>query len=375
QVKILGPPPGVKSWSIPNGTRRFTWAGASFGFEGFNGAIGWGSPNSVFGGGPPGVPAANILNVLLKLAPATDTGDLTTPTFDTSHENVSYAYRYGRNFAAAATQPQFAPFIINAVGGYSYQDFTKSVPLSAWDTEADPPRRLALGFLENNQPRSGAGGGGMVDGVWWPPPSSAGNNVAGSGPQEWLWIFNADYSETPDPSYQVEAISNPLPIMYWLTVARRGTGVSFEDGDEFQIVANHVNATADKFTFASDAPLTEAAQAVADVSLINVFPNPYIGINTLETNAFDRFVRFTHMPEKANIRIFNIAGVHVRTLVKDDPTTQYFDWNLLNKNQLPVASGIYIAYLSDLIAADGTKMGTKVIKIAIVRERQFLTNF
>ena len=44
QVKVTGPPPGMKDWDIPNGTRRFTWAGGAdgFGFEGFNGAIGWG---------------------------------------------------------------------------------------------------------------------------------------------------------------------------------------------------------------------------------------------------------------------------------------------------------------------------------------------
>ncbi|MCH7886374.1 MAG: T9SS type A sorting domain-containing protein [Candidatus Marinimicrobia bacterium] len=376
QVKVLGPPPGMKDWDIPNGSRRFTWASADFGFEGFNGAIGWGSPNSVFGGGPPGVPAANILNVLLKLAPATDTGDLTTPVFDTNHENVSYAYRYGRNFSSPAQQPQFAPFIINTAGlGYDYQDFTKSVPLSAWDVEADPPRRLALGFLENNQPVDPDDGGGMVDGVWWPPASSGGNNVNGGGPREWLWIFNTDYSETPNPDYQVEPIGAPLPIMWWLAVARRGSEVSFEEGDEFLILANHVNGLADKFAFTSLAPTKTAEQAVDDISLINVFPNPYIGINTLETNAFDRFVRFTHLPKDAKIRIFNVAGVHVRTLEKDDPTTQFFDWDLLNKNRLPVASGIYIAYLDNMKTADGTDMGTKILKIAIVQERQFLTNF
>ena len=375
QVKVLGPPPGMKDWDIPNGTRRFTWAGASFGFEGFNGAIGWGTPSWAFGSGVQGVAAPNLTNVLLKLANATDTGDLTPPIFDASQENVSFAYRYGRNFAVAAEQPQFAPFIVNATGGYSYQDFKKSVPLSAWDMESDPPRRLAVGHMENNQPVDADNGGGMVDGVWWPGASSSAVNNSGAGPREWLWIFNTDYSETPNAAFQVEAIGGEFPIMWWLTVNRRGPGVSFEDGDEFLILANHVNSAADKFTFSSDAPLIEAAQAVADVSLINVFPNPYIGINTLETNAFDRFVRFTHMPPNAKIRIFNVAGAHVRTLVKDDATTQFFDWDLLNKNRLPVASGIYIAYLSDLKAADGTDMGTKIIKIAIVQERQFLTNF
>jgi hypothetical protein len=42
QVKVAGPPSGMREWTIPAGARRWTWVnGAPFEFEGFSGAIGW----------------------------------------------------------------------------------------------------------------------------------------------------------------------------------------------------------------------------------------------------------------------------------------------------------------------------------------------
>ena len=361
QVKVVGPPPGMKDWDIPSGTRRFTFAGGAAGleFEGFEGAIGWASPASVFGSGVPGVAAPFIKNVVLRLATVDVTGN-----YDPADPNVSYGYRYGRSFANAPAKPEFAPFIINPVGGYSYQDFTKSVPLAAFDTEVDPPRRLAVGHLENNQP------GGLVDGKWWPPDFNVGDNTAGPGPREWLWIFNTDYSETPDPAYQVEAIGTALPIMYFLTVARRGN-VPFSPGgtgeDEFLILANHVNSEADVFTFKSKAPSSSASVAQQDVEKVRVFPNPYLGFNRAETSINSKFVTFSHLPTKATLRIFDLAGTLVRKLEKDD-SAQFLRWDLLNQNGLPAASGIYIVHV-DMPAPVGK---TKTMKLMIIQEVQQL---
>lgn len=381
QVKVQGPPPGVKQddlfttddeskwgWSIPQGTRRFTWANADgLEFEGFNHAIGWASPSSVFGSGEPGVPADKLKNVLLILGSVPDGSVDYNPVFDTNDPNVSYAYRYGRGFANPPAKPEFAPYIINAVGGYSYQDFTKSVPLSAWDVE-DPahPRRLALGFLENNV------AGGLVDGKWWPGNNSVYNNTASSGPREWLWIFDTDYSETPNPEFQAEAVGGEFPIMYFLTVNRRGAAPFSPGGtgaDQFAIFPNKINTVNDVFTFVATAPEKSEALAKADVKLINVFPNPYYGVNTEELNKYNRFVTFTHLPAKATIRIFNLAGVLVKTIQKDN-SDQYQRWDLANDGGLPVASGLYLAYI------DLPDIGeTKIVKVAIIQEKQILDRF
>ena len=116
-----------------------------------------------------------------------------------------------------------------------------------------------------------------------------------------------------------------------------------------------------------------------DVTRVNVFPNPYYGLNRAELSSEVRFITFNHLPALATIRIFNLAGVLVRTLIKDETATnptspQHLNWDLQNDNGLPVASGIYIAYL-ELRDAAGTDLGTKTLKIAIIQEQQFLRNF
>ncbi|MEW6051706.1 MAG: hypothetical protein AB1644_11695 [Candidatus Zixiibacteriota bacterium] len=365
-VKVSGPEPGLKpgfagdanqGWSIPSGTRRFTWAGGADGlhFEAFQGSIGWASPNTVFGGGDPAVPAPFIKNVVLRLATTDASG-----VFDPNDPNVSYAYRYGRGFAGPPARPEFAPYIVNAAGGYSYQDFTKSIPLSAWDVEANPPRRLALGYLENNV------SGGSVDGKYWPPFYAAADNVSGDGPREWLFIFNTDYSETPDPANQVEAINNPLPIMYFSTWARRAE-VGWATGDEFALYANHVNSPLDTFNFTALAPVTQSGED--RLAKINTVPNPFYLFGPYDPAVTNRQIKFQHLPDLCTIYIYTLAGDLVRTIQKTDATTSIESWDVLTENGLPVASGIYI------YVVDAPGMGQKIGKMAVFTEAEVIQKY
>jgi hypothetical protein len=146
-------------------------------------------------------------------------------------------------------------------------------------------------------------------------------------------------------------------------------------GNVIRIIATKPNrAFGDQFDIVAPAAATYTASAAkADVTKINVFPNPYYGFNRAETSKSTRFITFNHMPPKAEVRIFNLAGALVRALVKDDPT-QYFTWDLNNTGGLPVASGVYIAYMT-LKDASGVDLGTKTLKMVIIQEQQYLDNF
>jgi hypothetical protein len=102
----------------------------------------------------------------------------------------------------------------------------------------------------------------------------------------------------------------------------------------------------------------EVATQRGEMEDIRVVPNPYYGGHANESSPFDRFVRFTRMPKACNIFIYSLNGNLVRKIVKDDNNTS-INWDLLNTDQLPVASGIYIAYI------DAPGIGTKVVKLAI----------
>ncbi|OGU66720.1 MAG: hypothetical protein A2499_15315 [Stygiobacter sp. RIFOXYC12_FULL_38_8] len=394
-VKVTGPTDlGVKKsdaftdedkklwgWDVA-GTRRFTWAGGdpggNFGLEGFgasagigsHGTVGWASPRGWFVDGVMIVGPTELKNTELRLAKVDFTGDLGV-TLDKSDVNVSYGYRYMRLANAAAAKPEFAPFIISKLGSYSFQIFEQNVPLSAWNID-DPaaPKRLAVGFLENNATA------GLVDGVYWPGSNS---NITDNGlnTREWLYIFDEAYTTTPNDVNTGQLIAGgnktlDARIMYTAMWNRRGaTGFSTTGTgvDKFYIYPNKPNSTADEFTFTAPTAAFSAEQAKVDVDMVNVFPNPYYGVNSQEINKYQRFVTFNHLPKMATIRIFNLAGQLVRTIDKNTDS-QYQRWDLKNFDNLPVASGLYVVQVD--MPSEGVK---KTLKLIVIQETQVLDKF
>ncbi|MEK6572025.1 MAG: T9SS type A sorting domain-containing protein, partial [Bacteroidota bacterium] len=104
-----------------------------------------------------------------------------------------------------------------------------------------------------------------------------------------------------------------------------------------------------------------------------VFPNPYYAFNAAETNRFNKFVTFNNLPPQVVFRVFNLAGQLVATLEKDDPSTQFFRWDLNNQAGFPVASGIYIVHL-DMKLSDASNVN-KVLKLAIIQEQEVLPSY
>ncbi|MBI5476054.1 MAG: hypothetical protein HY964_04880 [Ignavibacteriales bacterium] len=365
-VKVLGPKPGMKDYSIPAGTRRWTFAGGAGGWamEGFSGAIGWGGGEWTNSFGYSSIQPTQLANVLIKFA-ATDSNGVFSP----SDTIASYGYRYLRRATLAPAKPEFAPFILNSSGGYAFQIFEKNMPISAYNMETNPPTRLMLGFLENNVSAIDETHpyGGMVDGRYWPPFYGSGDNTASTGPREWFFVFNVPYSETMNPTLAVDILNTELPIMWFGTPARR-QDAGWPGGDEFLIIMNRINTQVDTFTFTAPKVLRSEDYSKADIENIMAVPNPYFGANAYEQNQFGRIIRFTNLPKTATIRIFNLASDLVRELTKDDNLTT-FDWDLRNKNNLPVASGMYIIHI------EMPGIGEKILKVAVIMAEERLDNF
>ncbi len=353
QVIVSGPPPGMKTYNIPSGKRDWTFANAqSFGLEGFSGAIGmaynqWFSSSTIL--------PSQLHKVLIKFATIDANYNITTP----NDPNASMAYRYLRHASSAPADPSFLPFIVHPTAGYAYQD-RRQVPFSAFD-EDNNNQQLDVGFLENNVV------GGRVDGKYDPPSNNDGiDNVATT--REWFFIFGTNYNATVDnPAIATDILDNTVPIMWWGTPNMRGTNL-FADIDEFEIVPNYVNGSADVFSFTAPTVSSNVSLAKADVQKVNVFPNPYYGFQYRETNALNKIVTFNHLPTQATLRIYNLAGVLVRTINKNDQS-QFATWDLRNQSFLPVASGIYIIYV------DMGQLGTKILKLALVQQEQVLPTY
>lgn len=389
EVHVSGPPKGMKGWEIPGGQRWWTWANADWGAEGFGpaeagvpGAI-TGDPNGAGYFSPSTVAPAALRTVEIRFTSVhEEDGEDQYKPLDLNNPNVSYAYRYLRRAAAdippAADETttsapyDWSKYVVNPGPGYAYQD-RSPICLSAWDVESNPPRRLEVGFLENNVP------GGLVNGAYGPAFNGAVSNVAGAGPREWLYVFDLPYTGDPSGGSELLKTANvagdPLPLM-WIVFAARRRNASTEtapafpkDGGSFLMLANHVNTKDDLFSFTVPGVVSSLDSLKEDVKKVNVFPNPYYGINEAETSRYTHFVTFSHLPKKATIRIFDLAGTLVRTIEKDS-AEQYQQWDLSNEEELPVASGLYIAHIE---MPDVNK--TKILKVAVIQEQQFLERY
>ncbi len=143
-----------------------------------------------------------------------------------------------------------------------------------------------------------------------------------------------------------------------------------ETGTVFRIISTKPNqAGIDKFAFTAPKVDYSLEKAKQDVNMINAFPNPYYGVNPREVNKYQKYITFSHLPQKATLRVFNLAGQLIRTIVKDD-SSPFTTWSLSNEADLPVASGLYIVHI------DMPELGTtKILKVAIVQEQQILDRF
>lgn len=135
-------------------------------------------------------------------------------------------------------------------------------------------------------------------------------------------------------------------------------------GDKLQLVTNHPLTSEDVFEFQT-VPYSTATITKNDLAITAV-PNPFVVSSYYETNKFgiQKEVQFHHLPPRCTIRIFNVAGDLVRTIVHDaaraaQPTIAA--WDLQSYNGQEVSYGIYIYH----VEVDG--VGEYIGKLALIK--------
>ena len=84
----------------------------------------------------------------------------------------------------------------------------------------------------------------------------------------------------------------------------------------------------------------------ADLSRVHTVPDPYYVANALEITANQKFLKFVNVPEQCLIRIYSVSGVLVNIIPVNDPTGGgEATWNLRNRNNQFVASGVYFYHI------------------------------
>jgi hypothetical protein len=105
---------------------------------------------------------------------------------------------------------------------------------------------------------------------------------------------------------------------------------------------------------------------------VKVVPNPYIVNNEWQRSSLIRRMRFINLPGRCTIRIFNLAGELVKTLLHTQTVTPTGGtevknnaggdewWDLLSENRQLIASGVYVFHID-------SDVGEQVGKFAVIR--------
>jgi len=141
-------------------------------------------------------------------------------------------------------------------------------------------------------------------------------------------------------------------------------------GDIYRLDFARPYTTADSILFTVEGAI-EVDKALLNTTMddIKVVPNPYVATNLMEPAVSNKFLNqrrrlmFTHIPANCVIKIFTPSGVMVdRIDVENEPGNGIVHWDLLTREDLEVAAGMYIYHIK---AHDTGK--EKVGKFAVIK--------
>jgi hypothetical protein len=233
-----------------------------------------------------------------------------------------------------------------------------TLPFTAWDISADPPRQLNVCFVEQFSLVS-------EDSYWLPPDD------APDGGREYIFILNSDYSENEQEYYTTRSIfdnAEEFDVLYawWPAVAEGHSNNELAAGQVLSFVTNKYNTTSDRFSFSPLKAGTEEAKEQAALNGVFAVPNPYLHGSDLEPSQQERLIKFAGLPAvDATIEIYNLVGERIRVLRKDQPQDSEIHWDVLTEGGLPPASGVYIYR----VISPGLEPKTGKLALFIDRER------
>ncbi|MGQ9810004.1 MAG: hypothetical protein ACUVQ7_01500 [bacterium] len=237
--------------------------------------------------------------------------------------------------------------------GYGFEGFVE-VPFTVWDVVTG--KQLNACFVEWTA-------SAVFDSTWGPDDTEVGG-------REYLFIMRSEY----DPNGGIYDDDNWGPgadVLYaaWLKMKEGYTASDIPDGSVLKFVWAKPGTDNDYFEFQPTEVRYSNEKAKSLLSKIRVIPNPYFAKSTYEMDQFHHVVKFSNLPRRCTIRIFNLAGDLIRTIEKTDPSTSIVEWDLMNEKEIPVASGFYIYHV------DAPEIGSIYGKMAIFLEMERLNTF
>jgi hypothetical protein len=123
----------------------------------------------------------------------------------------------------------------------------------------------------------------------------------------------------------------------------------------FEGVTRPFNAEGASIVVTYDVTNQVAATTNSDLTRVHTVPDPYYVTNQYEQTTDNKVLKFVNLPAQAVIRIYSSSGVLV-SLIEHNSATQSGEetWNLRNRNNQVVASGVYFYHIE---AGDARRVG------------------
>jgi hypothetical protein len=84
----------------------------------------------------------------------------------------------------------------------------------------------------------------------------------------------------------------------------------------------------------------------SELAKVHTVPDPYYVTNAFEQSTDNKVLKFVKLPSECIIRIYSLSGVLVQMIAVNDPTGGgEAQWNLRNRNEQFVASGVYFYHV------------------------------
>lgn len=118
--------------------------------------------------------------------------------------------------------------------------------------------------------------------------------------------------------------------------------------EKYQTGDDEVNDLDPMYQFSTSGVATEKGETAVlkdqVLDTINVVPNPYYAYSNYEGSRLDNRIKIINLPEKATIKIYDVGGTLIRTLEKDNPSTEV-EWDLRNQARIPISGGMYLMHV------------------------------
>ncbi|MBL4654921.1 MAG: hypothetical protein JKY33_03755, partial [Bacteroidia bacterium] len=198
----------------------------------------------------------------------------------------------------------------------------------------------------------------------WNPTENVESDLSGSetsflgGGKHWIYIMDDQYGTGSDFNTLLSQgdLKGTYQKAMWVSMAHLETGYNLLETDvtvKLRVdnayhTGNTNTSETFKYSFNTDdicATKQDSATAKDNLELINIVPNPYYAFSGYETSQIDNRVKFTNLPDRCTISIYNFNGSLIEKLNKES-SDAFIDWDLKNAAGVPVSSGIYIIHIN-----------------------------